>query len=45
MISSSTCRCTVSFSIGTSASTRQSKLRSIQSAELMNTLACGEGKR
>ena len=39
MISSSTWRCTVGFSIGTSASTRPSKLRGIQSAELMNTLA------
>ena len=43
MISSSTWRCTVGFSIGTSASTRPSKLRGIQSAELMNTLARSDG--
>ena len=35
MIWSSTCACTVGLWIGTSVSTRQSMLRSIQSAELM----------
>ena len=43
MIWSSTCRCTVGFSIGTSVSTRRSKLRGIQSAEEMKTFACGDG--
>jgi len=32
-------RCRVTFSIGTNASTGPSKLRGIQSAELMNTFA------
>ena len=45
MISSRIWRCTVTFSIGTSASTRPSKLRGIQSAELMNTLAWSDGSR
>ena len=38
MIWSSTCSCTVGFSIGTSASTRRSRLRGIQSAEQMKTM-------
>src|SRR5712691_1358135 len=45
MISSRIWRCTVTFLIGTSASTRPSKLRGIQSAELMNTLAWSDGSR
>ena len=44
MISWSTCSCTVGFSIGVMVSTRQSKLRGIQSAEEMNTLAWRDGK-
>ena len=37
MIWSSTCWCTVGFSTGTRVSTRRSRLRGIQSAELMNS--------
>ena len=43
MIWSSTCWWTVGFSIGQSSSTRRSRLRGIQSADEMNTLACGDG--
>ena len=43
MIWFSTWRCTVGFSIGTSASTRRVRLRGIQSADEMNTLAFGDG--
>ena len=38
------CWCTVSFSIGTSVSTRRDRLRCIQSAEEMNTLAFFDGR-
>ena len=43
MIWSSTCSRTVRLMIGTATSTRQSKLRGIQSAEATYTVAWGEG--
>ena len=44
MIWSRICWCTVGFSIGTSASTRPSRLRGIQSADEMNTRPWGDGR-
>ena len=44
MIWSRICSWTVAFSIGTRVSIRRSRLRGIQSAEEMKTLALGEGR-
>src|SRR3981081_3306793 len=43
MIWSSTCSCTVGFSTGHKSSTLRARLRGIQSADEMKTLASGDG--